>query len=111
MKLTLSDKAPIKYHLDLHNEVSEDDKFSVLYDIEKYIIKVIKAKGRVLDMSELKFTAKSLKYIFGERIKDETFKQKTVKSIKELITLGYLRVENKTIYITEKGVDLFYKID
>lgn len=111
MILTLSHDAPIKYHLNLHNEVSEDDKFSVLYDIEKYLIKVIAAKGKVLDMSGLKFTTKSLKYIFGERLKDETFKQKTVKSIKDLISSGFLHVEDKTINITTKGLEYFYKID
>jgi len=111
MILSLSPDTPIKYHLKLHNEVSEDDKFSVLFDIEQYILKVIAAKGRDLDMSGLKFTTKSLKYIFGERIKDETFRQKTVKSIKDLITSGFLRVEEKTIYITEKGLTYFYKIN
>jgi len=111
MILTLSNDTPIKYHLNLHNEVSEDDKFSVLYDIEKYLIKVIVAKGKVLDMSGLKFTTKSLKYIFGERLKDETFKQKTVKSIKDLIASGFLCVDDKTLHLTKKGVEHFYTID
>lgn len=110
MILILSHNAPIKYHLNLHNEVSEDDKFSVLYDIIKHVVKVIEAKGRDLDMSSLKFTTNTLKYIFGELIKDETFRQKTVKSIKELIASGFLRVEDKTIYITKAGIEQFYTI-
>lgn len=110
MILQLASEAKLKYHLDLHNEVGDPDKYDKLFDILNHLIKVILAKGKELDMPSLKFTAKSLKYVFGEKIKDETFRYKTVTSLKDLIHSGHLTVKGQAIYITKRGITHFYTI-
>jgi hypothetical protein len=99
---------PIKYYLGLHNIEKLTDEFSILFDIIQYIIKVAQIKQRPLSPESFKFTSKSLKYIFGEKMEDETFKTKVVKEIKLLASQGYLRAENGTIYINQNALDRFY---
>jgi anti-sigma28 factor (negative regulator of flagellin synthesis) len=74
------------------------------------VIKVIQVKQKELELKNLKFTSKSLKYIFGDNIKNETFKSDLVKRLKNLIESENLQVDGETIHITEKGLTNFYII-
>jgi hypothetical protein len=51
-----------------------------------------------------------MKYIFGDKLKDETFKQNLVKRLKNLIATENVSVTGETMKITEKGLTNFYKI-
>jgi hypothetical protein len=72
---------------------------------------VIEVKNKELTLNNLKFSSKTLKYVFGDNIKDETFKANIVKNIKELISLECLKVNGETINVTEKGLTYFYTIE
>lgn len=111
MKLTLNPNLPIKYYLNLYNEPGVADHYSALYDILTYLISVIESKNKELALNNLKFSSKTLKYVFGDNLKDETFKSNVVKNIKTLITLGYLKVSGETINVTENGLTHFYIIE
>jgi hypothetical protein len=86
------------------------DEQSILYEILQYIIKVIEVKNKELNYSSLKFSSKSLKYIFGDKLKDETFKLRVVQSIKKLLNSSYLTSDKEFIYITEKALTNFYSV-
>ncbi len=106
--MTLRSDLPIKYYLNLHNEDGLSDEFTLLFEIIQYIIKVANAKEKNLDLKSFKFSSKSLKYVFGDRLKDETFKINLVKSLKKMIGDNYLTTEGDFIYFTKKGITYFY---
>jgi hypothetical protein len=83
---------------------------TILFDIIQYLTKVIQAKDKDLSLENFKFTSKSMKYIFGDKLKDETFKQNLVKRLKNLIATENVSVTGETMKITEKGLTNFYKI-
>jgi hypothetical protein len=74
----------------------------------QYIIRVAVAKDKSLELKNIKFSSKSLKYVFGDKIKDETFKTNLVKSLKKMIGEEYLITEGDFIYFTKKGLTYFY---
>jgi hypothetical protein len=101
---------PIKYYLNVYNEENLQDELTILFDIIQYLTKVIQAKDKDLSLENFKFTSKSMKYIFGDKLKDETFKQNLVKRLKNLIATENVSVTGETMKITEKGLTNFYKI-
>lgn len=102
---------PIKYYLNVHNEEDLRDDLAILFDILQYLLKAAQVKQKELDPKSIKFTTKSLKYIFGDLLKNETFKLDLVKRIKSLIESQYLQVEGETLYVTQKGLTSFYIIE
>ena len=108
MTMKLRSDLPIKYYLNLYNEEGLNDEFTLLFEILQYIIRVANTKDKDLDPNNIRFSSKSLKYVFGDRIKDETFKLNLVKSLKKMITEEYLKSEGDFIYFTKKGLTHFY---
>lgn len=106
--MNLRSDLPIKYYLNIYTEESLSDEFTLLFEILQYIIKVANAKDKSLELKNIKFSSKSLKYVFGERLKDETFKTNVVKSLKKMISDGYLTNEGDFIYFTKKALTYFY---
>lgn len=106
--MKLRSDLPIKYYLNLHQEEDLQDDFSFLFDIAQYLIKVAHSKNKKLELESFKFSSKSLKYIFGEKIKDETFKHDLVKRLKILISTNHLEVVDETMCFTKKGLNYFY---
>jgi hypothetical protein len=102
--MNLRSDLPIKYYLNLYNEEGLSDEFTLLFEILQYIIRVANAKEKSLELKNIKFSSKSLKYVFGDKIKDETFKTNLVKSLKTMITNDYLMAEGDFIYFTKKGL-------
>lgn len=110
MMMKIRSDLPIKYYLNVHNEEGLRDDLTILFDIIQYLIKVIQVKQKDLELKNLKFTSKSLKYIFGDNLKNETFKADLVKRLKNLIESENLKVNGDTIHITKKGLTNFYII-
>lgn len=108
--MKLREDLPIKYYLNSHNEEGLQDNLAALFDIIQYLLKVSQSKGKEFDINNIKFTTKSLKYIFTDKIVDETFKGNLVKKLKEYISNNLIRVDGDTLYITEKGLTQFYII-
>lgn len=106
--MKLRSDLPIKYYLNLYNEEGLNDEFTLLFEILQYIIRVANTKDKDLDSNNIRFSSKSLKYVFGDKIKDETFKSNLVKSLKKMITEEYLKSEGDFIYFTKKGLTHFY---
>lgn len=111
MRMRTRSDLPIKYLLNLHVEDDLRDRFTLLFEISQYIIKVCEVKGKVLDPNAMKFSSKSLKYVFGERLKDETFKSNLVKSLKELISEEYILPQGEFMFLTKKSITHFYTLN
>jgi hypothetical protein len=109
--MTLRSDLPIKYYLNLYNEEGLNDKFTLLFEISQYIIRVAEVKNKDLSQDSMKFSSKSLKYVFGDRIKDETFKANLVKSLKELISDEFLTPKGDFIFFAKKGITYFYSLN
>lgn len=106
--MNLRSDLPIKYYLSLYNEEGLSDDFTLLFEILQYIIRVAASKDKDICQDGMKFSSKSLKYVFGEMIKDETFKTNLVKSLKTMINEEYLTTQGEFIYFTKKGLTYFY---
>lgn len=106
--MKLRSDLPIKYYLGLYNEEGLSDNLTLLFEISQYLIRVYESKGREIDLDSMKFSSKSLKYVFGDRIKDETFKSTLVKSLKELISHEYLKPQADFMFLTKKSITHFY---
>jgi len=109
--MTLKPDLAIKYYLNVYNEEDLQDELAVLFNILQYLLKVADIKNRSLDLENLKFTTNSLKYVFGEKVKNEDFKCNLVKKIKYLIQEKYLTVKKENFYITKNGISEFYTIN
>ncbi len=106
--MTLRSDLPIKYYLNLYNEDTLADNYSILFEILQYIIKVANAKDKNLELKNIKFSSKSLKYVFGDKLKDEAFKLYVIDSLKYMISNEYLITEGDFIFFTKKGLTYFY---
>lgn len=93
----------LKYYLGLHNEDLIFTKNSVLFDIIEFFVKVKKE-----ELDSPKFSSKTLKYIFGDRLKNEELKTKIVSCIKDLIDDGLFERNGESILITNKAIAKFY---
>lgn len=108
MNLSTSINIPIKFALNMHLMESFIEKDSVAFELIKYLINQESFKN---DLNNIKFSTKTLKYIFGEeKIKEEKFKAFVINSIKELIKENLISLKGKTFYITEDLVKRFYNI-
>ena len=106
--MTLRSDLPIKYYLNLHIDEALCDQHSVLFEILQYLVKVAQAKDKEISWQNLKFSSKSLKYVFGEKLKGDPFKEYVVASLKYLIANEYLNTDGDFIIFTKKGITYFY---
>jgi len=110
-QMKLRSDLPIKYYLNLHSHKDLQDDLAVLFDISQYLLRVIEIKGKKLDPQNMKFSSKTFKYVFGDQLKDETFKQDLVKKIKALISQQLLEVKGEEIHFTQKGLLTCYTFE
>lgn len=84
------------------------EKDSIAFEIIKYLINQDSFKNEI---SDIKFSTKTLKYIFGEeKLNEEKFKDFVINSIKELIKKDLIYLKGKTFYMTEELIKKFYNI-
>lgn len=108
MTLTLRSDLPIKFYLNVYNEEDLQDDHAILFNIILYVYRVIESKQKEVDYSNFKFSTKSLKYVFGDKVNDPIFKAKLIASLKKLISFEYISLNKDIMYITEKGLTNFY---
>lgn len=108
MNLTTNQNISIKYALNMHLMESFIEKDSVVFEIIKYLIGQDSFKNEI---KNIKFSTKTLKYIFGEeKLNEEKFKVFVINSIKELIKENLIVLKGKTFYITEELLKKFYNV-
>ena len=97
----------LKYYLNLHlNGVPDRD--AILFEIINYVLNN-NVKDKEAYYKNVKFSTKTLKYIFGEKFDNEDFKNSIISNIKESIQNGEIDLNSKTFHITENGMNKFYE--
>lgn len=87
------------------------DRDSIAFEIVKYLIRDLESNSKELIIDNFKFTSKTIKYIFGDKVKDDKFKEYIVDKLKEMIKIGWISSDNKTMYVKEEMLNNFYSID
>jgi len=87
------------------------DRDSVGFELIKYVVSDIDSNSKKdLTLDNMKFTSKTLKYVFGDKMKDIEFKEYIISNLKEMISLKWIDARNKSMFITEKMIKNFYNI-
>lgn len=111
MSYKTNETLPIKYdllaHASLPNYPTTQD---FVFDICSYLIKVHGSKKAELSKSDLKFSVKTLKYVFGNRMEDEAFRLKIKENLQEGISLGSFSKEGEFIFISEETFTKYFSI-
>lgn len=110
MAFKLKDTIPIKYKLGIHKSIpSYPTSSDIEFDIINYIIYVIEIKNKTFDIDKLKFTKKTIKYIFKDDIEKESFKTIFIKLLKEHIERGNITKDGDTFHVSPEIYKKYYK--
>ena len=111
INLELREDLCLKFYLNLHLNGEHFDKNSALFEIITYTVQKIKEnKDKDLSYNNLKFSSKTLKYIFGQERLEEK-KEEIIGHLKDLIQDDLLEPKGKSFFITEKGLVKFYNVE
>lgn len=106
--MKLRSDIPFKYYLEVYMKPELRDNKSILFSIISYMLKILETKNKEIDLNSFKFSSKSLKYIFGDMMENDSTKNEIISSIKSLISSEDISVQKEQFYITEKGLTNFY---
>lgn len=100
---------PIKYELGLHKVLpSYPTETDFVVDIIQYIIRVCELKNKDFNPTDLKFSAKTLKYVFNENEVTPDFKDKLRLVIKKLMDSETLIKKGEFLYINQAVFNELY---
>ena len=80
-----------------------------MYDVTSYIVKVFEIKPKAWDPNEIKFSTKTLKYVFGDRFTPE-FIGKIKPIIRSLVEDGTLTAKGDFLYIRESDFLTYFSL-
>lgn len=108
MTFNINQDLPLKYVLQayasLPNYPTKDD---FVFDILSYLVKVHESKNKDLDSSQIKFSTKTLNYIFGDKLKTD-FLEKIKIIIKDLLEDGTLAKTGEFLIVKESEFLKYY---
>lgn len=100
---------PIKYVLGLHPAVpGYPSGPDFVFDVASHLVRVAEAKGKDWDPSDIKFSTKTLKYVFGENMNDESFREKVKSVLVDLLESGSLVKKGEFIFIPAGEFSKYY---
>lgn len=111
MSYKINESLPIKYDLLVHTALSNyptlDD---FIFDVSAYLLKVHGTKKSELSASDLKFSSKTLKYVFGTQLENEEFKLKIKENLQNGLALGKLTKEGEFVFISQETFTNYFSI-
>lgn len=111
MTFKLSSTAPLKYSLEAHIALpTYPTRQDFVFDIVSYLIRVSETKSRKLEPTDLKFSTKTLKYVFNDRMNDESFRDKIKLIMKDMIEDSSLTKAGENLVINETEFLKLYTI-
>lgn len=109
--IKLKNDLQLKYYLNMHLNNTLIDKNAILFEVISYVLSNnIEGKEKDVTYKNLKFSSKTLKYIFGERFESEEEKDGIISMIRELVEEKSIDIRSKTFHISEKGISKFYNL-
>jgi hypothetical protein len=109
MTFSIQRDLPIKYTLGLHPSVpSYPSKQDFLFEVASHLVRVAEVKSKDWDPTEIKFSTKTLKYVFGENMNEEPFREKIKSILVELLEAGVLTKKGEFIFIPAGEFSKYY---
>jgi hypothetical protein len=109
MKFRINQDLPIKYSLNLHQAVpSYPNQQDILFDVASHIVRVTEVKSKDWDPDDIKFSTKTLKYVFGDHMNSESFVQSVKSMLADLISRGTLIKKGEFIFIPSSEFSKYY---
>lgn len=111
MTFKIQNGLPLKYSLALHPSLpGYPSKSDFLFDVASHIVRVTELKSKDWDPKDIKFSTKTLKYVFGENMSSDLFKEKIKSILKDLIQDEVLIKKGEFIFIPESEFSKYYII-
>ena len=105
----LNDQLPSKYTLECHSSMPNyPTKQDFMFDVISHLVRSL-GKAKSFKPSDLKFAAKSLREVFGDRLSGE-FLAKVKLIIEELVKDGALIKKDDHIAIAESEFSKYYSL-
>lgn len=109
-KFILNRDLPIKYVLECHTALrTYPTKQDFMFDVISYLVKVGETKGKEFDPADVKFTTKTLKYVFGDKLKGE-FLDKLKLVLEELVKENVIAKKGESLLIPESEFSKYYSL-
>jgi hypothetical protein len=100
---------PIKYVLGVYRAIpTYPTTQDFMFEVISYIIKVADSKEKIWDPTEIKFSAKTLKYVFGDNMKSEEFVDRIKSILKDLLETEVLSKHGEHIFISQEEFTRYY---
>jgi hypothetical protein len=111
MNFNIQPTLPIKYAMKVHQALPNYPTHQdFMFEIISYIVRVTEQKEKDWDPNDIKFSAKTLKYIFGDNVKSEEFLDRIKTILKDLIESGALAKRGEFIFISADEFSKYYSI-
>lgn len=111
MTFKINQTLPIKYSLNVHNALpSYPTEADFIFDVASHLVRVADVKGKDWDIEDIKFSTKTLKYVFGDRMNDEQFKVSLKTILTGLLENGTLIKRGEYIFIPNSEFSKYYLI-
>ena len=108
MNYKLNLELPLKYHLETHTSMpSYPTRHDFMFDVINYIVRVFESKSKELEPNNVKFSTKTLKYVYGDRFTPE-FIEKIKPLISSLVEEGILVKKEDTLFVSQVEFEKFY---
>lgn len=102
---------PIKYSLSVHQALpSYPTHQDFMFDVASHLVKVSEKRGKAWDPDDLKFSVKTLTYVFGDNMKSEEFIDRIKAILRDLLDSGALIKNGTFIFITADEFSKYYEI-
>lgn len=109
MKFKINRNLPIKYALSLHQAMpGYPTKGDFIFDVAAHIVRVTEVKSKDWDPDDIKFSTKTLKYVFGEHMREEKFLIAIKKIMTDLLAEGSLIKRGEFIFIPKSEFSKYY---
>jgi hypothetical protein len=103
--------ALLKFHLNVHLMDTLFDEESIRFELIRYCIEQSKKSKSGLDLSEIKFTTATLKYIFKDLEKNSSLKEEIIRVLKKMVSSGEIEPNGKTLYIKRTTIDQYFTFE
>lgn len=111
MNYKIQEALPIKYTLDLYRALpGYPTHQDFMFEVISYLIKVNEKKDNLLDLNDLKFSVKTLKYIFGDNFKSDEFIARIKVILADLREAEILEKQEDYVYIKADEFIRYYTI-
>jgi hypothetical protein len=109
MTFKIAEGLPIKYALGLHPAVpGYPTHQDFMFDVSSHIARVVDVKGKDWDVDDIKFSTKTLKYVFGESMNSPEFRDKIKALLADLLAQDRLTKKGEFIFIPEYEFSKYY---